>query len=96
MIKEKIISDLSCYLRVDESYINATLESINKKKLCYAQDFRRLVEIGLPIISVLSGVLKIDTTKAFGLIKDGKIPYQDILIILGIIAQDFKLRSQRK
>ena len=100
MITEHILNELCIWLRTDKSKIEIVIDNVKKNGYLQFQDVRELANIGIPIVSVISGVLRISTQQAFELIRYDKdkpaekITYQDLIIILGIIAQDFKLRSK--
>lgn len=100
MIIEKIIIDLASFLQIDASKIEQILQNVKKNTYLYQIDIREFSSIGIPIISTISGVLGISGKQVFELARydkekhTGNITYQDTILILGIIAQDFKLRSQ--
>ena len=100
MIIEKIIIDLASFLKIDASRIEHILKNVKENTYLHPMDVREFASIGIPIISTISGVLKISNEQAFELLRYDKdkriekITYQDTIIILGIIAQDLKLRSQ--
>lgn len=94
MITEHIIMDISVFLRTDKSEIESVIENVKTKRYLQMQDVRQLQKIGIPVIPIISSIMKVNTEQAFCLIGNCKISYQDIMVILGIIAQDLKLRSQ--
>lgn len=95
MIKERVIDSLSFWLRIDKNKLNSIFDTIQSNGFLQAHDLRMLSEIGLPIMAVISGVLKIEISNVATLICSGrKITYDDFLIIVGVIAQDFKYREQ--
>jgi len=100
MIIEKIIIDLASFLQIDASKIEQILKNVKKNAYIHPIDIREFASIGIPIISTISGVLEISGKQVFELARYDKdkhtwnITYQDTIIILGIIAQDLKLRSQ--
>lgn len=101
MIVEKIITDLASYLKTDASEIKLIVETVEKNSYLSPQDIREFSSKGIPIVSTISGVLDINVQQVFELARydkdkhTGKITYQDTIILLGIIAQYFKLRQQK-
>ena len=100
MIVEKIITDLASYLQIDASEIELIVQTVKKNKYLMSQDIRQFSLIGIPIMSTISGVMETNSEQAYELArydKDkhvGNITYQDTIILLGVIAQYFKLRQQ--
>ena len=100
MIVEKIITDLASYLQIDASEIELIVQTVKKNKYLMPQDIRQFSLIGIPIMSTISGVMETNSEQAYELArydKDkhaGNITYQDTIILLGVIAQYFKLRQQ--
>lgn len=59
-------------------------------------ELRQLTERGLPIVTIYSTILRIPTPVGAQNIKDRQMTYSDLLCIIGIIAQDIMVRSQKK
>lgn len=100
MIVEKIITDLASYLKTDASEIELIVQTVEKNNYLSPQDIREFSYKGIPIVSTITGVMGINIEQAFELARydkdkhTGNITYQDTIILLGIIAQYFKLRQQ--
>lgn len=100
MITEHILSELCIWLRIDKARIEAAIDNVKRNGYLQAQDVRELASIGLPIVTVISGVLRISNQQTFELLRydndkhTGNITYQDLIMILGIIAQDWRYREQ--
>lgn len=100
MITEHILSELSIWLRIDKARVEAVIDNVKRNGYLQAQDVRELANVGLPIVTVISGVLRISNQQTFELLRydndkrTGNITYQDLIMILGIIAQDWKFREQ--
>lgn len=94
MITEKVIKELSFWLRIDGARVVAVIDNVKRSGRLQAQDIRELTSVGLPVIKVIAAVLREPVDKAYDAIRDGEITYQDLIMILGIIAQDWKYREQ--
>ena len=100
MITEHILSELAIWLRIDKARVEAVIDNVKRNGYLQAQDVRELANVGLPIVTVISGVLRISNQQTFELLRydndkrTGNITYQDLIMILGIIAQDWKFREQ--
>lgn len=106
MITNKIIENLCSTLQIDKRQLVTIINNVHLKKYVYPVDIRSLAELGIPVISVISNILNIPSKKACELCtetinKETKevcppdITYEDLLVVLGIIAQDFEVRKQQ-
>lgn len=106
MITERSIENLCSILRIDKNKLAATLNNVHEQGYVFPNDIRHLTEFGIPVINVMSNILNMPTKKACELCtetinKETKevcppdITYEDLLVVLGIIAQDFEVRKQQ-
>lgn len=96
MIEEKIIKDICETMQTEPDELNYIFSKVKLLGYLSVQEFRHLVEMGIPIIEVLTNIMRISTDQAFSYIRDGKIPYSDLCVILGIFGQDIMTRKQNK
>ena len=98
MIIEKIIIELASLhetepskVEIEVSKIKRVLQNVKKNTYLQLVDVREFASIGIPIISAISGVLKMSKQQVVELLrydKDNcseKITYQDLLLLLAII-----------
>lgn len=106
MITNKIVENLCGTLQIDKIQLVTILNNVHQKGYVYPIDIRSLTELGIPVISVISNILNIPAKKACELCSETvnkvtndvcppDITYEDLLIVLGIIAQDFEVRKQQ-
>lgn len=106
MVTNKVIEKLCIALPIDKMKLITILNSVRIKGYVYPTDIRSLAELGIPAISVISNILNIPAKKVCELCtetinKETKevcppdITYEDLLVVLGIIAQDFEVRKQQ-
>lgn len=106
MVINKIVENLCGTLQIDKMRLVTILNNVHQKGYVYPVDVRSLAELGIPVISVISNILNIPVQKACELCtetinKETKkacppdITYEDLLVVLGIIAQDFEVRKQQ-
>lgn len=101
MVKERIIENLCSTLRIDKMELVTTLNDVHEQGYVFPNDIRHLTELGIPVIMLLSNILNVPEQNACELFikKVNKetnecssgITYEDLLIVLGIIAQDFDI-----
>lgn len=96
MIEEKIIEDICGIMQTEPDELNYIFLKVKLLGYLNIQEFRHLVEMGIPIIGIFTNIMRISTDQAFSYIKDGKIPYSDLCVILGIFGQDIMARKQNK
>lgn len=60
------------------------------------QELRQMAISGLPIVAVYSSVIRISKSEGLQKINNQEMSYSDLCCVLGIIAQDLMVRSQKK
>lgn len=98
MITEKIITRMCSLIKADERKLATIIDNVSKVGYVRSHDIKELASLGLPVVEVAAGVLNVSNQQACGCFLDdskSKISYQDLLVIIGIIAQDFQLRAQQ-
>lgn len=106
MVINKIVENLCGTLQIDKMRLVTILNNVRQKGYVYPVDVRSLAELGIPVISVISNILNIPVQKAYELCSETAnkgtnevcppdITYEDLLIVLGIVAQDFEVRKQQ-
>lgn len=102
MVTNKIVENLCDTLRIDKTQLVTILNNVRQKGYVYPVDIRSLTELGIPVINVISNILNIPTKNVCELFTERinketnevcppDITYEDLLIVLGIIAQDFDI-----
>lgn len=79
---------------VDRSRLKKALENVRRNGVLGKQETRDFAICGYPILSIISNILKVDSETAVAYISKGQISYSDLCGMIGIFAQDIKLRSQ--
>lgn len=106
MVINKIVENLCGTLQIDKMRLVTILNNVHQKGYVYPVDVRSLAELGIPVISVISNILNIPVQKTYELCSETAnkgtnevcppdITYEDLLIVLGIVAQDFEVRKQQ-
>lgn len=98
MITERIITQMCFLIKINENRLTTVIDNVSKIGFVRSQDIKELTSLGLPVVAVAAGVLKVSNKQACGYFLDDsetKVSYQDLLVIIGIIAQDFQLRAQQ-
>ncbi|MGV8135901.1 MAG: hypothetical protein AB2L20_11860 [Mangrovibacterium sp.] len=96
MITKKLIGNISHALHVNPDRILLVLQTCKQHGYMSMEDCMAFAEVGLPVFSIIGNVLSISYDDAMKEIKKGSISYDDLLCMIGIIAQDFKIISQTK
>lgn len=96
MIQEKLIEDISECLRIDADELKYIFSKAKILGYLGLQEARHLVSIGIPLIRVFANIMRMNPNEVGNCIKDGKIPYSDLCVILGIFGQDIMTRKQNK
>ena len=95
MILEHILNEFSFWLRIDKSRVETAIDSVKQMGYLSIPDLRQLSEAGIPIVQTVASVLGTNKKQVFELLSKGedRITYQDLLLLLGIIASYFKYRE---
>ncbi|MBF0577729.1 hypothetical protein [Dysgonomonas sp. GY617] len=97
MIAEKLIEDISAYLGSDHNQVKIAIEQCRAKGVLQTQEVLQLERQGLPISKVLRAILSIKCNDGLGIILDrNQVTYNDLMCVIGIIAQDAMLQLQRR
>lgn len=97
ILVNELINDSASILNlkeVDRSRLKTALENVRRNRVLGKQETRDFATCGYPIISIISNILKVDSETAVAYISKGQISYSDLCGMIGIFAQDIKLRSQ--
>lgn len=105
MITERIIENLCGILRIDKNELFATLHNVHKQGYVFPNDIRHLTELGIPVVKSLSNILNAPEQRVCELFTkitneetlecSSLMTYEDLLIVLGIIAQNFEIMIYR-
>ncbi len=97
ILVNELINDSASILNlkeVDRSRLKTALENVRRNGVLGKQETRDFAICGYPILSIISNILKVDSETAVTYISKGQISYSDLCGMIGIFAQDIKLRSQ--
>lgn len=92
MIEQELISDICRSLHLDDKNMQTVF--INCKLFGFAriQEVCQLTSMGVPVLPILSGVLKITQIDVRNRVVNGEVSYEDMLCVLGIFAQELALK----
>lgn len=91
MITEKIIEDIAHSLGSDQRQVKIAIEQCRAKGVLTRYEVRQLERQGLPVSRVLRTILNKQPTGSVNIVLDGNhVTYDDLMCIIGIIAQDIK------
>ena len=97
ILVNELIKDSAFILNLkeaDRSRLIAALENVRRNGVLRKQETRDFAICGLPILSIISNILKVNSETAAAYISKGQISYSDLCGMIGIFAQDLKLKSQ--
>ncbi|MCK9629376.1 MAG: hypothetical protein M0R37_12405 [Bacteroidales bacterium] len=99
MIIEQLISSMDEALGVvsgEPQFKEKVMKVLDNSKVSgflSSDDAKSLMCLGLPIVSVTSETSGTDVNKVCKIIFSGKLPYEDLLIILGFTFSDWSRRG---
>lgn len=95
MITEKLIEHITSYFRADHTQVKIAVKQACAKGILTKSEVMQLDNQGLPISRILRTILGVTTKDGLDIIlSQNKVTYSDLLCMIGIIAQDIKLRQQ--
>ena len=93
MITKILIMDIVKFLDADYLQIKTAIEQCRTKGILTKHEMLQLANQGLPIIPILRTMLKVSMLNELESALDNReVTFEDLLCIIGIIAQDFKIR----
>lgn len=97
MVKDILLNRIISLTKADARQVRFAVELCKEKGVLTKQEVMQLTSQGLPIYSILSNILKPAQPNEINFMLDSKrVTYEDLLCILGIIAQDLELLQQKK
>lgn len=91
MITEKIIEDITNSLGSDQRQVEIAIEQCRAKGVLTRHETLQLELQGLPISRALRSILNKQPTASINIVLDGNhVKYNDLMCIIGMIAQDIK------
>lgn len=93
MIKTAIIYDLCDFYSIDRHKLIDKVKTCKEKGTVSSSDVEFFINHGVPIVQTMSGILKTSSNGVWEIIRSGRVTHDDLLIIIGIIAQDCKIRN---
>lgn len=96
MIQEKIIEDISECLHIDAHELEYIFSKAKILGYLGIQEAKHLISMGIPLISMLTNIMRMNPEEVGYCIKNGKIPFYDLCVMLGIFGQDIMARKQNK
>lgn len=97
ILVNELIKDSAFFLNLkeaDRSRLITALEIVRRNGVLGKLETRDFAICGFPLLSIISKILKVDSETAGAYISKGQISYSDLCGMIGIFAQDLKLRSQ--
>ena len=96
MITEKIIEDITNSLGSDQRQVEIAIEQYRAKGVLTKQEVMQLDNQRLPVSRILRTVLAIHTKDGIDIVLErNQVTYDDLMCVIGIIAQDIKLQQSR-
>ncbi|RHV92603.1 hypothetical protein DXA95_12420 [Odoribacter sp. OF09-27XD] len=96
MIEEKLIEDICDAINTNSDELKDIFSKVKLLGYLSSQELRHLAEMGIPVIGIFTNIMRISANQALFHIKDGKISYSDLCVILGIFGQGIIERRQNK
>lgn len=97
ILVNELINDSASILNLndtDRSRLVTALSEVRRNGVIGKRETREFVICGFPLLSIISNILKVDPETAAAYISKGQISYSDLCGMIGIFAQDLKLKSQ--
>lgn len=94
MITDKLIEHITSYIGANHHQVQIAIKQCRAKGVLTKQDVMQLDNQGLPVSRILRTVLAIHTKDGIGIVLErNQVTYDDLMCVIGIIAQDIKLQQ---
>lgn len=96
-VLETLLCETLRLMRIDTKGADSLLCALNNCKcsgIVGAMEVRAFANYGFPLIQIYATIKGIPTNEAAEIFKSNRVTYEDLVCIIGIFAQDIKLRSQ--